>query len=278
MSRSICHHQYKTSLDRKTMYNVPNGHPENIRWIKLGEIIGVNPNSYSNIKKVLCNLILQTESDKRTWIRVGFDGVLCRFTRDLIDNTVICLECGDMIDVKEESFEEHLEELHHGEVNIVMENLFGNLLLACGPGHIEKNFLLTVFTFTKNIFILKVADKLGFKSTKAKEFIINRGDYHLFWEIAMIVIEAIAKELIHVYIEHCNDEGVLPNSSQLMIWHNERVINPNFNFYYDLIFTIMLGLKSYHAGIRRNNFDHAITGRWAVDPLMFIGNHLITKL
>ena len=156
-----------------------------------------------------------------------------------------------------------------------MEKFFGNLLLAPGPGHIEKNFLLTVFKFTKNIFMLKVTDKLSFKSTKAKEFVINFGDYHLCWQIAMIVFEAFVKELIHVYIEHCNDEGVLPDSNQLMTWHTERVINLNFNCYYDLIFTIMLGLKSYHAGIRHNNSDHAITGRQAVAPLMFIGNHLI---
>ena len=91
----------------------------------------------------------------------------------------------------------------------------------------------------------------------------------------MIVFEAFAKELIHVYREHCNGEGVLPDSSQLMIWHNGRVINLNFNFYYDLIFMIMLGLKSYRAGIRCNNSDHAIAGRQAVAPLMFIGNHLI---
>ena len=91
----------------------------------------------------------------------------------------------------------------------------------------------------------------------------------------MIVFEAFAKELIHVYREHCNGEGVLPDSSQIMIWHNGRVINLNFNFYYDLIFMIMLGLKSYRAGIRCNNSDHAIAGRQAVAPLMFIGNHLI---
>ena len=29
------------------MYNVTNGYPENILSIKLSEIIGVNPNSYS---------------------------------------------------------------------------------------------------------------------------------------------------------------------------------------------------------------------------------------
>ena len=60
----ICHHQYETSPDCKTMYNIPNRHPENIPLIKLGEIIGVNPNSYSSIKKALWSLILQTESDE----------------------------------------------------------------------------------------------------------------------------------------------------------------------------------------------------------------------
>ena len=73
------------------MYNVPNGHLENIPSIKLGKIIGVNSNSYSSIKKVLCNLISQTESDERTWIRVGFDDVPYRIAKEQIDNTAKCL-------------------------------------------------------------------------------------------------------------------------------------------------------------------------------------------
>ena len=47
--------------------------------------------------------------------------------------------------------------------------------------------------FTKNVFMLKVADKLGFKSSKAKEFIKNCGDHHLSWQIAMVVFEVFAK-------------------------------------------------------------------------------------
>ena len=58
----------------------------------------------------------------------------------------------------------------------------------------------------------------------------------------MIVSEMFSKELIYAYIEHCNDQGVLADSSQLMIWRNERVINPNYKFYFDLISTIILGL------------------------------------
>ena len=81
--------------------------------------------------------------------------------------------------MKEESFEEHLKELHYGEMNIGMEKYFGNFFLAPGPGYIEKKFPLTVFKFTKNVFLLEVACKLGFKSTKAKEFVINCRWQHL---------------------------------------------------------------------------------------------------
>ena len=37
--------------------------------------------------------------------------------------------------------------------------------------------------------MLKDADKLGFKSTTAKDFVINCRDHHLFWQTAMIVFE-----------------------------------------------------------------------------------------
>ena len=42
--------------------------------IKLGKIIGVNPNLYKTIDQ-LFNLLRQLKSDEKTWIRIGFDGV-----------------------------------------------------------------------------------------------------------------------------------------------------------------------------------------------------------
>ena len=83
-------------------------------------------------------MISQTVSDEHKWVRVGFGGVPYRIAKELIENTLKCLECGDIVDLKEESFEEHLNKLHHDEVNIRVENFFGNLLLVPGPGHIKK--------------------------------------------------------------------------------------------------------------------------------------------
>ena len=45
-----CGCQLQTSQNRELIYDVPNGHCKEKPTIKLGEIIGVNPNSYKTIK------------------------------------------------------------------------------------------------------------------------------------------------------------------------------------------------------------------------------------
>ena len=196
-----CGCQLQTSQNRELMYDVPNGHPKEKPTIKLGEIIGVNPNSYKTIKEVLFNLLQQVKSDERTWVRIGFDGVPYGIAKELIDKVYFCNGCEEIIDLKEDSLETHLLHFHYSDSNISVKPYFGDILLVPGPGHMEKNFLLTIFKFTKDIFMFKLADKLGFKSSKAKDFIINCGDHHLSWQIANIVFDAFAKELMHIFLQ-----------------------------------------------------------------------------
>ena len=61
-----CGCQLQTSQNQELIYDVPNGHRKEKPTIKLGEIIGVNPNSYKTIKEVLFNLLQQVKSDERT--------------------------------------------------------------------------------------------------------------------------------------------------------------------------------------------------------------------
>ena len=98
--------------------------------------------------------------------------------------------------------------------------------------------------------MFKLADKLGFKSSKAKDFIINSGDPHLFWQIANIAFDAFARELIHIFLQCCEYKNLQPKIENFVAWHNQRVVNPNFNFYYDLIVKIFLDLKCYCVGIK----------------------------
>ena len=121
------------------------------------------------------------KSDERTWVRIGFDGVPYRVAKELIDKVHFCNGCEEIIDIKEESLESHLLQFHNGDGNVSLKPYFGDILLVPGPGHMEKTFLLTIFKFTKDIFMFKLAGKLVFRSLKAKDFIINCGDHHLSW-------------------------------------------------------------------------------------------------
>ena len=83
------------------------------KHIKLGEIIGVNPNSYETVKQVLLNFLEQAEvPQKRKWVRVGFDGVPYRKAADLIENMKQCTICNALIDLKAETEDEHHKECH----------------------------------------------------------------------------------------------------------------------------------------------------------------------
>ena len=69
-----CGCQLQTSQNWKLIYDIPNGHLKEKPTIKLGKIIGVNPNSFKAIKEVLFNLLQQVKSDERTWVRIGLTG------------------------------------------------------------------------------------------------------------------------------------------------------------------------------------------------------------
>ena len=92
--------------------------------------------------------------------------------KKLIDKVYFCNVCEEIIDLNEESLETDL--LHFGDShsNISLKPYFGDILLLPGPGHMEKNFLVTIFEFTKDIFMLKLADELGFKTSKTSSFIM----------------------------------------------------------------------------------------------------------
>ena len=63
---------------------------------------------------------------------------------------------------------------------------FGDILLAVGAGHMEKNLLLAIFRFCRKLLVETIAYKLGFQSKKAIEFIVNCGKHHISWEICSV--------------------------------------------------------------------------------------------
>ena len=147
------------------------------------EIIGLNPNLYETIKTVLENLREQAGIGKeKAWPRVGFDGVPYRIASEIIEHTKLCLLCNEIIDISISSEKDHAKEKHSNCAKVQFDYYYGNILLTPGAGHMERNLLLALFWTCSPIFIKDVADKLGFKSKAAEEFIANCGDHHLTWQ------------------------------------------------------------------------------------------------
>jgi hypothetical protein len=180
--------------------------------------------------------------------------------------------------LKHESFELHVLSCHGGleKENATFKKVFDRILLTPGAGHIEINLLRACFLFCKNIFIEHIAGLLGFCSKKAKEFIVSCGNHHVSWQIAMIIFHAFSMELCYSYIVHCFAINVEPCLHGFIEWKNSSQ-NVNIPFYYDLIFTIFLGLKCFRSGVRNNNSKYMLAGRQAASLLFFVGNHRIYR-
>ena len=175
------------------------------------------------------------------WIRVGFDGVPYRITSELINSTNQCKNCLEIFNIFETSKSKHCKLKHSDKEssNIEFEMVFRKVLLAVGAGHMEKNILLAIMQLCKHIFIDVVAEKMGFKTINAKNFMTNCGDDHISWQVFLVCLEAFARELLYTYIIAAQKEGREPSVIDMYSW-KDNTDNSNFNFYYDLVFDVIL--------------------------------------
>jgi hypothetical protein len=136
-----CSNKPNNIKDRSELYgDIPNGHPSLKPNIKMGEIIGVNPNSRENLKHVVKDLRKQAGVGyERQWVRIGFDGVPYRIVESIIKDVVVCEECGEEVDTKKTLFAQHVDKMHSGSGSVSSKLLFDDVLLVPGAGHIETH-------------------------------------------------------------------------------------------------------------------------------------------
>lgn len=91
-----------------------------------------------------------------------------------------------------------------------------------------------------------------------------------------IVISDFGAELLRVHIRECRQTLTELSLSKFAYW-KENEVNPNYNFYFDLVFKLLLGFKCYRSGVRQNNSNYMLVGRQAVAPNMFNGKHMICQ-
>jgi ribosomal protein L40E len=111
-----CSNKRHNISDRIVLYgDVPSVHPDAKPSVKMGEIIGVNPNSKDTLTCVLDNLSKQCGiGEGRAWVRLGFDGVPYRIVDNIIKETVVCEVCGEEVDIGKTPFPMHVDENHPG--------------------------------------------------------------------------------------------------------------------------------------------------------------------
>ena len=151
------------------------------------------------------------------------------------------------------------------------------MLLAVGAGHMEKKLLLAIFRFCRKLFVETKAYKLGFRSKKAIEFIVDCGNHHISWQMCSIIYEAFSEELLYIYKKNCLERNIEPDPTHFTVWRDTEVKNNNYHLYYEIIFNILLGMKCFRSEIWQNNSLFALAGRQKVTPIMIINNHVIYR-
>ena len=273
-----CKYTVKDLPDRSGLYgDVQSNHPTLLPYVKMGEIVDLNPNSIESIKTLLRNLKEQSGVGKqRKWVRMGFDGVPYGIASSIIDNTVVCSVCKQELNISKRPFSEHAEAEHPGQ-EVECTKLFDDVLLVPGTGHMEINLLRAVFALCKDICVDHIADLLGFRSKRAKEFITRGSNHHVTWQVFLIMYKAFAMELAYEYYADCVRRDMVPSQKEWAIWRENEVQNANYHLIYDLVHHYFMGIFCFRAGVRRNNSDFMVAGRQQVAPIMFIGRHRIYR-
>jgi hypothetical protein len=158
----------------------------------------VNPNGIESVKEVLVNIMTQCDiGNSRQWVGVDCDGVPYAIADKLINQCLVCEIHNEQMGCN--AIETHFEEQHPGYA-IQYDKLFHSILLVPGTGHTEINLMRALFQICRPVFMELLADKLGFCSKRAVEYIVTCRNHHLSWQIVLIVLYSFALELIKIYV------------------------------------------------------------------------------
>jgi hypothetical protein len=140
----------------------------------------------------------------------------------LIQSQIKCDLCS--MEIEKADFEKHKHSCHQ---DIDHEHVSYTQIFdwVPGAGHMEKNFLHTIFKMCRYIFLESLADSLGFRSKRAKDFVVGCSNHHVSWQVARIILEAFARELLYEYIVYCTNNQIESEvcASHFVKWRNEQL-------------------------------------------------------
>lgn len=149
-----------------------------------------------------------------------------------------------------------------------------HILLMPGLGHYEINMTRGSFKLLWDVCLKELGIMLGFKSLKAQFACQKSFDHHKSWQILQIFFFATCDELILPFVRKCIEAGKTPSLTDFYKYLSDAK-DPNYIFLKDTVFTYMLALFVFRAGVRRNNHKFMLAGRNKFANL-FYGLHMTT--
>lgn len=145
-----------------------------------------NPNSYETVRHVFDH-IQKISLGSRKWITVVGDGLPYYIGQEIIRKFVKCSICADVIS-DDETNHHYASEHAQPSPAVQLERKYQNILLRPGAGHYEMNLLKSIFNMWFPLFIEPVAEKMGFKTAKAKMYCKKSADHHKSWEMLEVIL------------------------------------------------------------------------------------------
>ena len=254
--------------------HVPSEHPDHPVKVTASHPVFVNPNSFDALKDVFrrigasCKIrrYHPSDPDAREWLSVTMDGLPYLVSRQVIENVLICTECGE--EVLKKDVAKHCIDVHQGQrCKCVQE--FGWVVLRIGKLHMEMNMARHFMDVNWDVVLSQLARELGFVSEAAQKYVRKGSDHHKTMSILKVAHVGLWQEMLIPYVrERLSSGSSVSVNDYLYTWlPSNGKKDPTYFYMFQMTWTYLMALQVFHMGVRRNNADYVKVGQTMFAPI-----------
>ena len=279
----VSHRPIKMDLSTNDRYeNIPSSHTGKAYNIQILDPVFVNPNSPSNIAKVLRHIGQSTGVTRypggtdRSWTMVCCDGLPFTMMKTLCEEFLVCQLChGEFVGTSD--FLKHAAEAHDTltvtEVPYIRE--FDWVLPVVGDGHYEMNLMKSFVELNWDVFMNDLVKRMGWRSEAAQQSARKCYDNHKTWQLIMVFHLATLQELVLPYVRECIEGQVEPSPEDFFghFCPKKCESSHTFAYYLEMVCRYSQGILNFRMAVRRNNAKLLQAARFMTKELFHGRNH-----